>query len=190
MTEVIRGIVKGRIAGTVQTRNMFTGNVTLLGTDSYTDMAYGYITPIYTPLLPYISSVWSSESLQVQKFFGGSWVDLEEVPIFLTATGSTDPLPNTVAAVLIGKTGIKRQLGRKFFAAFTEASSVGNTLVSGAAGAMATALAAYITVWTSAQGSSWAPGVLGKDGQFRLFLGGFVSGLLGTMRRRKPGIGI
>lgn len=190
MAEITRAILKGRLAGTVQTRNMFVGNVTLVGGDTYTDIAYGYVNAVLTPLLPWLSTLWQAESIQVQQRFGGSWVDLDENAVYWAGTGVSEMLPNAVAGVLIAKTGFKRQLGRKFIAGLTEAAVNGNTLVVAAAGAFATSLMAYVTTWTAPSGSAWAPGVLGKDGLFHIFLGGFVSGLLGSMRRRKPGLGI
>jgi hypothetical protein len=63
-------------------------------------------------------------------------------------------------------------------------------MVVGVAEALASLLAAYLTPFEGIGGGTITPGVLDKNESFRPFVSGLVSSVLGTMRRRKPGVGI
>jgi len=190
MADVIRAIVKGHLAGVVQTRMMFTGHVTLGGTETYPQVARGYVDAIMLDLQPALSTVASFETIQVQKQSGSTWIDLEEVVYGMDGSNVSNPLPNAVAGVLIGNAGGNRQIGRKFIPGLAESVVSGNGLIGVGITAFAAALLDYVTQFTSIGGSAWVPGIVTKDGVFREFLSGYVSSLLGSMRRRKPGLGI
>lgn len=188
--ETARAIVKGHIAGVVATRNMFTGEAEVVAPDDWQDLAGGYVNRFFGHLMPIVSPLWTMETIQVQVLFAGKWEDRSEFTNSNNGSGTGDILPNSVAVVLIGKALGLRRIGRKFIAGVTEANVTGNLLVGTAVAAVADALTDYITLFTTAAGSTWQPGILDKTGTFRSFQSGFVSALLGTMRRRKPGLGI
>lgn len=190
-TGIMRGILKGRLAGLVATRSMFTGQVQLAGTDTETTVIELYTTAIFTPILPYISTIWTVETVEIQHWITGEgWVSIREDPFTLVGSGTGDASPNLVAAVLVAKVSGFHLLGRKFISGVTEAATNLNTLTTVALAAFASAAAIYFDTFTTPQGSVFGPGVVAKDGSFHAFSSGFVSALLGTMRRRKPGLGI
>jgi hypothetical protein len=91
---------------------------------------------------------------------------------------------------LIGKGSGLRHMGRKFFGPIPITSAHGNDLAPAVIIALSTVLANYVTPFTGIGGGTITPGILDKAGTFRPFVGGLLSSLLGSMRRRKPGIGI
>lgn len=190
MTAIIRAILKGHIAGVVATRNMFTGNASLMTPDSYGDLVSGYISRLWGHIGAQFSTIVTFETVEVQEYTAGVWVPYAEYVYGNAGTGSGDPLPNAVAAVLVGKCGGLLGHGRKFFSGLTEGAVVGNILSTAAVTAFALGIIDYISSYTTAAGSSFAPGIVDKTGTFHLFITGFVSSLLGSMRRRKPGLGI
>lgn len=190
MSEVQRAVVKGTIGGVVQLRNIFTGDVTLVSPDTASDVWTGYLTDIYDHVMPFIASVTSLTSVELFRRSGSQWESFDEFAFADSGDQPTDPLPNYAAAVLIGKATGVRAVGRKFFGAIAEASTTANSLASTALISLASALAAYIGLYTSVAGSTLSPGIWTKSSTFRPFISGLVSQLLGTCRRRKPGRGI
>lgn len=185
-----RAVIAGLLAGTVQTRNIFTADVVTLGGDTPQQLWNAYLGPIYTALSPAISPVWTSSTIELQDWTLGHWVPFDLYTVTWTMTGSGDILPNIVAIVLLGKAAGLRHVGRKFFSGVTEGATLANSLTTAALAMAASALAAYLTPVTGVGGGTLTPGVLDKGGFFHAFVGGQVSSLLGSMRRRKPGLGI
>ena len=110
--------------------------------------------------------------------------------LLYVGVGALDALPNVVSAVLIGKAAGIRHMGRKFFGPVAEAAVAANSLIAGYMVIAASVLLAYLTPFTGLGGGVITPGILDKTETFRPFVGGMVSSLLGSMRRRKPGNGI
>lgn len=185
-----RCIVKGTLGGTVQVRNMFTADVIESGGDTAELMWGVYLTSMYSTIITMTSNVLAFSTYEMQNRSGGQWVTFGEAPFALTGANAGDYLPNSVAFVLIAKAAGVRHMGRKFFSAITETTATGNALTTAALSAAAGILLAYITPVTGIGGGTLTPGVLDKSEVFRPFVGGFVSSLLGSMRRRKPGNGI
>lgn len=191
MSVINRAILKGHLFGTVSTRNMFVAEIARASEDTTLDIFEGYLGNIITPIRPYLASGVSFDTLEVQ-YQGDDykWYQIDEGPFVWVGTGSSDQLANAVAAVLIGKVYGSFAHGRKFFSGLTESAVQGNSLVSLAMIAFAQATAAWITPYTSEHGSVVTPGIVDKNHQFHAFTSGFVASLLGSMRRRKPGLGI
>lgn len=186
-----RGILKGNLGGVVQTRNMFVFDVSPDSRDDIADVMQAAILTVITPLQGLLSNTftWSSLECQVQ-MEDGRFSTYQENSCEVPGLVSGDQVANFVAAVLIAKAPGIRAIGRKFFSGLCEGAVNGNSLVAAAMVSAATALTHYITPYTSANGSILTPGIVKKDGSFSPFVGGFVSSLLGTCRRRKPGLGI
>lgn len=187
---VKRAILKGHLFGTVQTRNMFTAQVALNEGDTDIDIWSGYIGPMMTAIRPYMGSVWTIEQMEIQVRESGIWYTTTEQPYDWNGTASGDQIANTVAAVFVGVVSLYHAHGRKFWSGLAETAVNGNTLTSPAVAAFASAAAMYVSTYTSSNGGYVQPGIIGKDNLFHAFVSGFVSSLLGTMRRRKPGLGI
>lgn len=189
-TGITRTILKGILGGSVQTRSMFTGDVVLLSTDHDFDVITGYLNTIFAPVTTYISNVWVPTSVEIQHYVDGEYITMEDTPYTYTFEGSGDWMPFLVSVVFVAKAIGKRLIGRKFLPGVTEAAASTNGLVSGAVAAFAAACACYIGTYTTPLGSTYTPGIVDKTGAFHTFSSGILSTLLGTMRRRKPGIGV
>lgn len=185
-----RAVVHGLIAGLVQTRNMFTADLGIVGTDGDESLWTAYLTSVYDPLMSIVSNVWSSQLYEIQEYTSGQWPTVAEVSFVETGEVTGEQIANAVSFVLIGKAAGIRHVGRKFFGPLGEATAVGNALISSQAAHAAAAVLAYITPLTGSGSRVLTPGVVDKSGGFHAFVGGFASSLLGSMRRRKPGIGI
>lgn len=187
---IMRAIVKGSIAGTVQTRNMFTADVVPSGGDTAEVLWSAYLHGIYDQIFPMTTPLWSSSTYELQAPLGSQWETTDEVAFALTGSGTGEALPNIVSLVLLGKAAGIRHIGRKFFSGLVEGATVGNVLAGAVVAQVATALLGYITPFTGIGGGTLTPGVRTEGGVFHPFVGGVVSSLMGSMRRRKPGLGI
>lgn len=187
---ICRGIVKGTLFGAVQTRNMFVAQIGSAEGDTDAGVMYTWLSAVWSPLRSVLASSFTTTTLETQTYFDGHWFTAEENPFVWAGTASGDQLANAVAAVLIGKVSGSYLHGRKFFSGLCESAVAGNELVGGAITTMGTVLLAYITPGVGEHGASYSPGILDKSGTFHSFSSGFVSSLLGSMRRRKPGLGI
>jgi hypothetical protein len=126
---------------------------------------------------------------ELQYYAAGQWVPYDLIAINNSGAGTGDALPNQSAVVLIGKAFGIHGIGRKFLSGIPESAQAAGALVAPYIAGFATVLLDYITPFTGIGGGTITPGVLDKHGTFRPFVGGFVSSLLGSMRRRKPGVG-
>jgi hypothetical protein len=187
---VERAILKAQIADVVEMRNMFTCNVVESGGDDSAVLWLAYMSSILDTVPLVAHETVHFYEYEVQEYSAGDWVPKDAVTIDETGNGTGDALPNQSAIVFIAKAAGLHGLGRKFFGTVPESLQVGGLLIAGAATLIANILEAYITPFTGIGGGTITPGVLDKTGTFRPFVSGFVSSLLGTMRRRKPGIGI
>lgn len=188
--QIQRCILKGKISGVVETRNMFIAQVDVVPADTRFNVWKGYIDGIFSSIYSWIAPAWTAYSLEIQKFDLGEYETLEEGAYTLPGTATGDALANLVAAVLIGKAPGKRLMGRKFISPLAEIAVAGNSLVSAALADFADAALAYFDFYTTANGSSLGPGIIDKAHAYHAFNTGWVSSLLGTIRRRKPNIGI
>ncbi len=185
-----RAIVKGRLFGVVATRNMFVAEIEVVPPAGPGDWFIEYLEDVIGPLQPYITTSWTVETVEVQGLALGKWETLSEGAWNYGGNGAGDTLPNAVAIVLLGKALGLRKLGRKFFSGIVESATTANGLIAAAALAAANSALKYISPLTDTAGQVGYPGILDKTGTFQRFIAGSVSSLLGSMRRRKPGLGI
>lgn len=185
-----RLILKGTIANLVEIRNMFTCSVVPSGGDTSAVLWAGYWSSLEVQYEGISHFGVHFYEYEVQAFIGGSWVPQDVVALNLDGVQTGDVLPFQNAIVFIAKAAGLRAVGRKFLAGIPEANTNSGVLAGSMISAAANFLAAYITPFTGIGGGTITPGILDKTGTFRPFVGGFVSSLLGSMRRRKPGLGI
>lgn len=185
-----RLVLKGTISSTVQIRNMFTADVVETGGDVATSLWSAYILSVLDPMTDLLWSGVHFYGYDLMDYTGGHWIPFAEVIISQSGAVTGQQLANQLAAVLIGKAEGLRHVGRKFLGALSEDNITGNTLDSVAVAAAAATLAAWLTPLVGIGGGTLTPGVVDKDGEFHRFVGGFVSSLIGSMRRRKPGVGL
>lgn len=124
---------------------------------------------------------------------GLDWDELGSFTMTFVNDGAGEMLPHGVAAVITARTFDPDVNGRKFFAAFSEASQSESSLVGSALLALLEAAEIWVTTFTgTATGSTFYPGVWSVVGLiFRRMVDHYIiNGTMGYQRRRKPGVGI
>jgi hypothetical protein len=123
----------------------------------------------------------------------GKWVTGTLVGSILptfTHTSTTDPFPNQIAPVLVANTTRPGSFGRKFLMGCVEEMADGSELEAAAITAMGNALNHYIADENISTNNDLVVGVIRKGvNDFREFTDGQVNSIVGTQRRRKPGVG-
>jgi len=190
MSTIERAVLKGTIASAVEIRNIFTAEITEIGADTSELLWDVYMTALTEDVADLIHNSVHFYAYDVFQLNAGSWELIDEVTIDVDGANGGEALLNAAAIVLIGKAAGIRHMGRKFFGALSEANVVGNGFAAGFAASVAAALVSYVSPVTGIGGGSLVPGTVDKNGGFWPFVGGVVSSILGTMRRRKPGNGI
>jgi hypothetical protein len=185
-----RGVVKGLIASVVQTRSIYTADVVPVGGDTAQLLWATYLVLLYSEIVNLTSNVWESSTYELQHLVGDQWVPYDEVAFSHVGTVSGEQIANAVALVLIGKCAGIRHFGRKFISPMGEQGVVGNVIHSSIAASAALSLTYYLSPVNGIGGGTLTPGVVTAAGVFHPFVGGVVSSILGSIRRRKPGRGI
>jgi hypothetical protein len=186
-----RAIVYGRLGGTVETRNMFVWGITTGTTndDNVVDALYLQTATILDAVKPLVASFWTSYQCEFQRWVSGHWIPLETQEMTKIGTASGDVSSFQTAILFVLKTGVLREIGRKFFAGVAESMTTGGSLTTNALIQCALVLSAMLSLVTS-DNAVLQLGIHAKDGQFKPFVSGVAGTILSTMRRRKPGYGI
>ena len=157
----------------------------------------GYLEDIMGELATYLSDDFTiNPSYLHQVLFSPStyeWVTDHLIDVFtpsFTHTNTDDPFPNQIAPVMIGSTYRPKTRGRKFIPGCVETMADGSYLVTSAVTALVGAVSYYISEVVVSGTNVLRPGVprQGVD-SFRPFLEGAANIILGTQRRRTPGVG-
>lgn len=185
---LIKVVVKGSLLGQ-NIRNIYTFEWTdPLGANVIETDITGYLDDIYTPLLGNLVNDLTFSDYDVYKWVSPNWSYLGSIPWSQVGTDTQDPLPNQMAAVILGKVLGRRGFGRKFFAGISEGAQSGGTLIGSLVTTLVGVATAYIT--PHGGGAIWlTPGVIDSAHNFHAFTSGVVDVLLGSMRRRKIGVG-
>lgn len=102
-----------------------------------------------------------------------------------------DPFPNQIAAVLTAATARPKSRGRKFFPMFAENQAIVGDLIGGALTALAAAGALWLQNLPLGGANGLWPMVPSTLDGAKLGLQSVeVNSILGTYRKRKPGVGI
>lgn len=187
---LMRAVMKGLVGSTIQTRNIFYAEVDPAGTDTAASLWEEYFDAIYIPIEEMTSTLFQTTTYTLEIKNIDEWLFTEENPYTFVGTGDGNPYNSMISPVLIAKTVVGSAIGRKFLPPTSEASADANSLVAGAVLMLAEALVGYITPFVTGEGSTFDPGIITKDDEWRVFVGGFISPILGTMRRRKEGRGL
>lgn len=185
-----RAVVSGTMLDQVVTRSMFTCDVVESGGDTAELLWDAYLASMYDEWMNLVPEITQTTGYELQEYDAGQWVPFYSVPWPNGGTLSGSSIVNAVSLVLIGKAAGLRHMGRKFISGLAGLVLDGNSLGEDYLSTAAAALVAYITPFTGIGGGTITPGVVDKLGVFHPFVGGLVSSILGSMRRRKPGIGM
>jgi len=185
-----RAVIKGLINSAVQTRTIFTAQVTESGGDTAEVLWNAYLGVFYSYASYFISDVWNSQEYELQELQDGQWPVLGLITQEFAGTVTGQQVANAVAFVLIGKAAGIRHIGRKFLSPLAESVVTGNVVDSSLAVHAGQVILSYVAPFTGLGGGTLVPGVTDHNGGFHPFVGGAVSSLLGSIRKRKPGLGI
>lgn len=156
-----------------------------------------WLDTILQPLDEWMSDTLSINQTELNEMV---WDEEEEVWEVDRFVGTLDPtatfaetnelLPYQNAAVLVANTGRPKSRGRKSFGGLTEIAQDAGILVPSLLTNMATALNWYLSDETISAGNELISGVASTvTGLFLPFTDGIVNDVMGSQRRRKPGVG-
>lgn len=156
-----------------------------------------YIEDILTDVATYIDNGVTTNPMETSEVewdaVNSKWEVTRVLPqdtITWPGTAAGDILPNQIAPVLLASTYRPKTRGRKFIPAFAEAATQGSTLVAGALTALGNAVNDYIADETISANNDLIVGVPSNvTGEFHEFANGDVTDIVGSQRRRKPGVG-
>jgi hypothetical protein len=171
-------------------------------TDPQTDVGVlnqceNYVEDLYDALDTYIDADVSvnAGTLHVMVFDSGEskWVTDRLVGYYtpdISFQSTGDPLPNQIAPVLVANTLRPKTRGRKFLLPLADDAADGSDWVTAVITALTTSLNHLIADQSISTGNVLSPGVprVGVD-SFQEFTDGVVNSIVGTQRRRKPGVG-
>lgn len=157
----------------------------------------GYVEDIYNAISTYLSNTFSIDLGYVNKMVWdtglGSWVVgtlVGSINPTITHTNTDNPFPNQIAPVLVANTTRPKSRGRKFLMGCVETMADASDLVTAAVTAMGTALNHYLADENISTNNDLVVGVLREGAnQFLEFTDGQANSIVGTQRRRKPGVG-
>ena len=189
-TSVFKAVVRGKLVGTVETRNVFY--VQVEPNASQGDEIATWLESVYSPILAATSTLWVAYGLDIYILQAGHWVLSEERAFNHAGSGQGDFTMYQAAAVIVGRTIVPRCLPKKFFAGMLEGNITNGYMIAGLVLSMITAGAAWITPFTGITSQAeYIPGTYSeKHEAFIAFVGCLVNNCLGTQRRRKPGGGV
>lgn len=108
-----------------------------------------------------------------------------------TTTGTADAFPNQIAPVITAGTDRPKSRGRKFIPGCVETIADGSDLIASAITDFTNFAVEYADKILIATGNNMVPGVLRTGVQeFLPFTFALVNSVVGTQRRRKPGVGV
>lgn len=187
----IKVVLKGLMLAQVQTRNVFYFDTTTEGPQFWEADITDYLQVLWATVIDYISPLWAGYAYEVYTWVAPSWTPTFVENITLVG-GDTlgELLPTQMAGVVLALTNHLKTRGRKAIAGFCTDALVDGVLVSGAISALIAFAAAYITRVTGSTGDL-VPGTWSrKTNTFHPFISGIADTIMGTMRRRKIGVGI
>lgn len=198
--DIIKGAFEMELADGTIAQNVYYWKAVFTGpqTNSAVKAAVKqYVEDMYTPVLGTVVNSVTMNPCEVDKIAWdpteGIWKVTEQIGSTLpslTFTNGGEQAPNQVAPIVRANTDRPKTYGKKFLIAFGESALVGSDLTTAVLTALATTLAHYLADETVAGADVLSPGVPRKGvNDFREFTDGVVNSVVGTQRRRKPGVG-
>jgi hypothetical protein len=157
----------------------------------------GNIEDIYAEIVSDVSSTVAVNPTEVSEIAWdsgtGKWEVVRAVGTdtpTIVFTGAGDVLPNQNAMVIVANTTRPKSRGRKFFFAIPEGIQDEGDLESTAVADLVDAGADWINDTTISAGNDLVPGVPRTNNDvFLEFTMAIVNSIIGSQRRRKPGVG-
>lgn len=198
--DILRVSVNFELGGGVQYQNIW--HYIRDGTDPFSDQAHvdaieGRMEAIYNTIDDLVPNDVSAQLSFVDRVEFNEIVDewrvVENIGTFtmtFTSTDATDPLPYQSAPFVVFKTQRPRTVGKKFLFPFGEAQQEATVLVGGAVTAMVAFGVQALVSQTVGGDVTLTAGVVRTGIQtFLNFLVAVVNDVIGSQRRRRPGVG-
>ena len=156
-----------------------------------------YVQDIYTAISTYLSDDFTINPGYLYRVAWSptynKWIIEQFLANFtpsFTHTNTDDPFPNQIAPVMVANTLVPKVRGRKFLMGCVETMADASELVTAALTALGNAVNHYIADETVSGSNQLSPGVIRTASDaFVPFTNGTADSIVGTMRRRKPGVG-
>jgi hypothetical protein len=195
MSEVYKTVVTGKIFSGVTTKNVFYHFASSPDNDgqSVADLT-DFASELFTALKPALSDFWNTTNVEVYRWDTVAtpqwWQRIGGNDLIVQGENTVDALPTQMAYVIVAHTLGKRSFARKFFAGPHDDCVVENRVVAGTLAVLANTAFLWISNYVGATSVLYQPGLWRKTNEFAGFIDFVVDDLLGTMRRRKAGVGI
>lgn len=108
----------------------------------------------------------------------------------VTFVNTDEMLPHAAAAVMTAYTDDVKKRSRKSIAGFAEDTQEASEWAGGTIASLVLAALEWLANQVILGSDQLEPGLPGKDGDWWPFIAALVSGIVGSQRQRKPGIGI
>ena len=198
--DIIRAVAELTLPDGTKAQNIFHFECDFTSTQSDANVVAAiatYIEDIYAEVQAYIKSTVTLDSVDVDEVQFNATKNIWEIVRSVGQGGLSDAfagtaelLPNQVAPVLMAYTGRPKSYGRKFLTGFDESATNGSDLVSGLITAMTAALGDYLATEVISAGNDLIPVIVRATVNSVLpLVSGAVNSIVGSQRRRKPGVG-
>lgn len=196
--DVLQAVVDFLTPGGNHMQNKYTWLASLASSQSEAAVITAILAALdilYTEMNADISTVFNDPDCYIDKIavVGDQWEVSENVGegIIDTSFASTDEIvPFQCAPYFCGRTARPRSRGRKFILPFGEDRSSGSGLIAGAVTDLTDAATEYIDDIDLGSGNTLIPGIASTVTlTFWPFVGAIVANLIGSQRRRVPGVG-
>lgn len=157
--------------------------------ETWVESAYGNLTVEMSNTVSFNDIVadiieWDTDHWETTYHIGTE--DIDTVP-----AGTGDPFPNQVSAFATFNTTRPKSKGRKFLFPFDEGGALGSYLTSPAVASIVDYAADILTTIVLGPFNELVPGIVRSGvNEFLEFRSAVVTNVLGTQRRRRPGVGI
>jgi hypothetical protein len=193
--QVAKVVIKGLIAGVVETRNIFyygRDAANPPSTQAFSDITNFLNTQVFGMLQDFLASQFALYSAAwYYRDVEGHWIPNGETGLSLSGGAEIEFSAYQIAGLMGAATSVLKARGRKFIPGLAESATALGRLTLAAAGAFLQAAIAYITPVNSGfPNEVWVPGIVSKSAIFAPFTSSYVGAILSTIRRRKPGYGI
>jgi len=175
--------------------HMIAQFVASFGNSTVTSEIETWVETVYATVITMVNSGTAEQVSSVDKvaWSGTEWAVTENVGTFVPAfapTGAGDICPNQISPFVVFKTERPRSVGRKFMFPVMEVDQNQGILVSSAITLLVAFAASVMTDITMAPLSTLIPGIPRTTvNSFLTFLLAVVTDIVGTQRRRRPGVG-
>lgn len=187
MANEYKMVLRGLVPSVSETRNIFYWRFSVAPTTADFDELHDLICAKFKELC---HSSFHYEASDWYQWVALDWQFMESINVSVTGNIAGERMPMQVAIVIIGKTATKRTMGRKFIGPTSEACLSDGAIAAGSTAAALDAASAAYTSHTLASGTQAVPMTWSKLKGFHDVVATHVDSLAGTMRRRKPGVGI